>query len=95
MPSICQIQKWFALNEHPICCCSLASPFFQVCFLILSKSHQFPSKVMQTQTVMAGPMWLPRGEGSWGRTDAGVCMAESLFYAPETITTLLIGYIPI
>ena len=47
---------------------------------------------MQTQTVMAGLMWLPGGEGSWGRMDTCVCMAESLCCSPEPITTLLISY---
>ena len=32
------------------------------------------------------------GRGVWGRMDTCVCMAESLCYSPETITTLLIGY---
>ena len=35
------------------------------------------------------------GRGVWGRTDACMCMAGSLHCSPETITTLLIGYIPI
>ena len=34
-----------------------------------------------------------RGIGE--RMDAYICMAESLCFSPETITTLLIGYIPI
>ena len=33
------------------------------------------------------------GKGVWGRTDTGICVAESLHCPPETITTLLIGYI--
>lgn len=49
---------------------------------------------MPTQTMMAGLMWLPGGGGELGRMDTCICMAESLCYAPETITTLLIGYIP-
>ena len=32
---------------------------------------------------------------SGGRTDACICMAESLHCSPETITTFLICYIPI
>ena len=32
------------------------------------------------------------GRGVWGRIDTCKCMAESLCYAPETITTLLISY---
>ena len=32
---------------------------------------------------------------AWGRMDACICMAESLYYSPETITALLIGYTPI
>ena len=28
----------------------------------------------------------------WGRMDTCICIAESLCYAPETITTLLISY---
>ena len=35
------------------------------------------------------------GRGVWWRMDTGMCMAESLCCAPETITTLLIGYTPI
>ena len=34
-------------------------------------------------------------EGVWGRMDACVCMTQSLFCLPETITTLLIGHITI
>ena len=34
------------------------------------------------------------GRGFWGRMDTCKCMAESLYYSPETIT-LLTGYIPI
>ena len=30
--------------------------------------------------------------GVWGRMDTCICMAESLCYSPETITTLLISY---
>ena len=33
------------------------------------------------------------GRGVWGRMDTCMCMAESLRSSPETITTLLIGYI--
>ena len=33
-------------------------------------------------------------KGDWGRMDTCICMAESLCGPPETITTLLIGYIP-
>ena len=32
------------------------------------------------------------GGGVSGRTDTCICMAESLHYSPETITTLLVGY---
>ena len=35
------------------------------------------------------------GRGVQGRTDACICMAESLGCSPETITTLLVGYAPI
>ena len=35
------------------------------------------------------------GRGVWERMDARICMAESLCFSPETITTLLIGYIPV
>ena len=37
----------------------------------------------------------PGWEESWGRTDTRICVAETLHYLPETITTLLIGYTPI
>ena len=33
--------------------------------------------------------------GVWERIDTSLCMAESLCCVPETVTTLLIGYIPI
>ena len=35
------------------------------------------------------------GRGVWGRMDTCTYMAESLRCPPETITALLIGYIPI
>ena len=35
------------------------------------------------------------GRGVWGRMDTCICMAESLCCPPETITALLIGYVPI
>ena len=35
------------------------------------------------------------GRGVWERMDTCICVAESLHCLPETITTLLIGYIPI
>ena len=34
-------------------------------------------------------------KGVWGRMDTCKCMAESLSYSSETITTLLISYTPI
>ena len=34
-------------------------------------------------------------KGVWGRMDTCICMAKSLCCPPETITTLLIGYMPI
>ena len=33
--------------------------------------------------------------GVWGRMDTCICTAESFCCAPETITTLLVGYTPI
>ena len=33
-------------------------------------------------------------KGVWGRIDTFLCMAESLCYSPETVTTLLTGYTP-
>ena len=35
------------------------------------------------------------GRGGWGGMDTCIGMAESLCCSPETITTLLISYIPI
>ena len=32
------------------------------------------------------------GREVWGRMDTCICMAESLPYPPETITTVLISY---
>jgi len=35
------------------------------------------------------------GRGVWGRMDTCICMAESLYCLPKTITTVLISYTPI
>ena len=35
------------------------------------------------------------GKWVWRRMDTHICMTESLHCSPKTITTLLIGYIPI
>ena len=35
------------------------------------------------------------GREVWGRIDAHICMAKSLYCSPETITTLLIVYPPL
>jgi len=39
-------------------------------------------------------MWQPGWEGSLGRMDTCVCMAEPLYCSSETITTSLIGCTP-
>ena len=31
----------------------------------------------------------------WGRMDTCICLAEPLYYSPETVTTFLTGYTPI
>lgn len=38
--------------------------------------------------------WQPGWEGSWGRVDTCVCVAESLHCPPKAVTVLLTGYIP-
>ena len=35
------------------------------------------------------------GRGVWRSVDKCICVAESLPYSPETITTLLIGHTPV
>jgi len=40
-------------------------------------------------------MWHPGWEGVWKRMDTCVCMAESLWHSPETITMLLTSYTPV
>ena len=40
-------------------------------------------------------MWQPGWEGSWGRVDTCMCMAESFDGLRETVTTLLTGYTPV
>ena len=54
---------------------------------------------MRTYRIPHGPLlnvtWQPGREGSLGRMDTCICMAESLHCPPETITALLIGYNPI
>ena len=37
----------------------------------------------------------PDGRGVCGRIDVCTCMIESLHCAPESITTLFIGYAPV
>ena len=41
------------------------------------------------------PYHLSHQGSLWGRMETYICMAESLCCSPETITVLLIGYIPI
>ena len=45
------------------------------------------------QGALLNVMWQPAWEGVWERMDTCVCMAQSC--SPETITTLLTGYISI
>ena len=40
-------------------------------------------------------MWQPGWGWVWGIMDTSIHVAESLHCSPETITTLLAGYIPI
>ena len=40
-------------------------------------------------------LWQPGWEGVWGRKDTCVCMSEFHPCTPETVTTLLIDYMPI
>ena len=47
---------------------------------------------MELCSVLCGSL---DAKGVWMRTDTNMCVAESLFCPPETITTLLISYIPI
>ena len=65
-------------------------------FYILSRrldNQQGPTvKHMELYSMLWGSM---DGRGVWGRIDTCVCMAESLHWSPETITTLLIGSTPI
>ena len=35
------------------------------------------------------------GMGAWGRMDIHICVAQSPYCLPETITTLLIGNTPV
>ena len=44
---------------------------------------------MELYSVLCGSL---DGKGVQGRMDTCICMAESLCYSPETITTLLISY---
>ena len=49
-----------------------------------------------THGTLLNVVWQPGWEGSWGgRMDTGIYMAEALCCSPETITTLLISFIPI
>ena len=52
-------------------------------------------KCITNKVLLLNVMWQPGREGSLGGTDTCICMAESLCCASETITTLLIGYIPV
>ena len=55
-------------------------------------SQQGPTlQHMELCSVLCGSL---DGKGVWGRMNTCICMAESLCCPSETITTLLIGYIP-
>ena len=47
------------------------------------------------QGTLLSVIWQPGWEGSLGRMDTCMYMAESLCCSPEAVTTLLIGYSPI
>ena len=46
------------------------------------------------QEILLNVVWKPGWEVSWGSMDECIHVAQSLCCPPETITTLLIGYIP-
>ena len=56
---------------------------------ITSKGLLFSTGILLNVT------WQPGWEWIWGRTDTWTCMLESLCCPPETITTVLIGFIPV
>ena len=56
---------------------------------------QITNKNLQYSTGKCAQCYGAAWMGVWGRMDTCVCTAESLRCSPETITTLLIGYIPI
>ena len=47
---------------------------------------------MELSSVLHGSL---DGRGVWRKMDTCICMAKSLQCSSETITTLLIGYMPI
>ena len=75
--------------------------WFILCFCVFypkfknhNELHCTSIKVIKVKKTK-GLMWQPGWEGGLQRMNTCVCMAESLCCSPETITTLLISYIPI
>ena len=69
---------------------------------VIKISHTAIFKVNKEQGPTVEPMKLCPvlcgsldGRGVWGTIDTSVCRAESLHSSPESITILLISYIPI
>ena len=55
--------------------------------------QMFLSSYWIAQGTLLNVMWQPGWEGSLGRMDSCICMAESLHCSPEIITTMLISSI--
>ena len=61
-------------------------------YITTTLSSKRPSTYRELCSILCGSL---DGRRVWRRMDTCICMAESLCCLPETITTLLISYIPI
>ena len=60
---------------------------------ICTHDKQQGPAVYVVQGTLFNVVWQPGWEGSWGRVDTSSCVTESLRWPPDTITTLLMGYL--
>ena len=87
--------------HYLLCVCLLLPDLLSPCFLLwgpsdtwwgcTSASSPRPEPVTRHRICLK----VVHLRGIWGRMDTCICMAESLFCPPETITTLLISCISI
>ena len=74
----------------PVECLQAIYPGLLTCVLEVKSpsTFHFQKSIAKLCSVLCGSL---DGKGIWGRMDTYICMAKSLCYSPETITTLLVN----